>query len=101
MTEELRAALSALTAACAEDGLRRDAQALSERYRLHTGTGRRLLTGEREAAAYARTVPLAGGLQLAACVTKARMMMASNVAFTSAFESVLLKISEEYTQWPW
>ena len=55
----------------------------------------------REAAAYARTVPLAGGLQLAACVTKARMMMASNVAFTSAFESVLLKISEEYTQWPW
>ena len=55
----------------------------------------------REAAAYARTVPLAGGLQLAACVTKARMMMASNVAFASAFESVLLKISEEYTQWPW
>ena len=55
----------------------------------------------REAAAYARTVPLAGGLQLASCVTKARMMMASNVAFTSAFESVLLKISEEYTQWPW
>ena len=29
------------------------------------------------------------------------MMMASNVAFASAFESVLLKISEEYTQWPW
>ena len=55
----------------------------------------------REAVAYARTVPLAGGLQLASCVTKARMMMASNVAFTSAFESVLLKISEEYTQWPW
>ena len=55
----------------------------------------------REAAAYARTVPLAGGLQLASCVTKARMMMASNVAFASAFESVLLKISEEYTQWPW
>ena len=55
----------------------------------------------REAVAYARTVPLAGGLQLASCVTKARMMMASNVAFASAFESVLLKISEEYTQWPW
>ncbi len=55
----------------------------------------------REAAAYARTVPLAGGLQLASCVTRARMMLASNVAFASAFESVLLKISEEYTQWPW
>ena len=53
MTEELRAALAALTAECEEDGLRRDAQALSERYRLRTGTGKRLLTGEREAAAYA------------------------------------------------
>lgn len=53
MTEELRAALAALTAAYEEDGLRRDAQALSERYRLRTGTGKRLLTGEREAAAYA------------------------------------------------
>ena len=53
MTEELRMALTALTAAYEEDGLRRDAQALSERYRLHTGTGLRLLTGEREAAAYA------------------------------------------------
>lgn len=55
----------------------------------------------REAVAYAHAVPLAGGLQLASCVTRARMMMASNVAFASAFESVLLKISEEYAQWPW
>ena len=52
-TEELRAALAALAAQYQEEGLRRDAQALSERYRLRTGTGRRLLTGEREAAAYA------------------------------------------------
>lgn len=50
---------------------------------------------------YARAVPLTGGLALAAQVTKARMMMGGNVAFASAFESVLLKVSEEYTQWPW
>lgn len=55
----------------------------------------------RAAERYARTVPLSGGLQLASCVSRARMMMASNVAFASAFESVLLKISEEYAQWPW
>lgn len=53
MTEELRMALAAVTAAYEQEGLRRDAQALSERYRLRTGTGKRLLTGEREAAAYA------------------------------------------------
>lgn len=50
---------------------------------------------------YACAVPLTGGLALAAQVTKARMMMGGNVAFASAFESVLLKVSEEYTQWPW
>ena len=55
----------------------------------------------REAESYARSVPLAGGLALASCVTKARMMLASNVSFAAAFESVLLKISEEYAQWPW
>ena len=55
----------------------------------------------REAEAYAHAVPLEGGLALAQAVTKARMMMASNVAFASAFESVLLKISEEYAKWPW
>lgn len=54
-----------------------------------------------QAEAFARAVPLSGGLALAQTVTRARMMLASNVAFASAFESVLLKISEEYAQWPW
>ena len=53
------------------------------------------------AQSYARSVPLLGGLALAAQITKARMMLASNVSFASAFESVLLKISEEYAKWPW
>ena len=55
----------------------------------------------REAESYARAVPLSGGLALAAQITRARMMLAGNVSFASAFESVLLKISEEYAQWPW
>ena len=55
----------------------------------------------REAESYARSVPLAGGLALAGSITRARMMLASNVSFASAFESVLLKISEEYAKWPW
>ena len=55
----------------------------------------------REAEAYARTVPLAGGLRLAAAVTRARQMVASNVAFASAFESILFVLTEEYTQWSW
>ena len=54
-----------------------------------------------EAQAYARAVPLKGGLKLLQSVALARRMMASNVAFASAFESVLLNISEEYTKWPW
>ena len=54
-----------------------------------------------QAAAYAKSVPLSGGLKLSASVTRARMMMASNVSFVSAFESVLLVISEEYAKWPW
>ena len=53
------------------------------------------------ALSYARAVPLSGGLALAGQVTRARMMMASNVAFASAFESILLTISEEYAKWPW
>lgn len=69
---------------------------------LLTQAGRGMLDGYAcEAEAYARAVPLAGGLRLSACVTKARMMMGSNVTFASAFESVLLTISEEYAQWPW
>lgn len=55
----------------------------------------------REAESYARAVPLAGGLALAASIAQARMMIASNVSFAAAFESVLLKISEEYAKWPW
>ena len=55
----------------------------------------------REAESYARAVPLAGGLALASQITRARMMLASNVSFAAAFESVLLKISEEYAKWPW
>lgn len=55
----------------------------------------------REAESYARSVPLSGGLALAASITRARMMLASNVSFAAAFESVLLKISEEYAKWPW
>ena len=54
-----------------------------------------------QAEAYARAVPLAGGLRLAAAVTRARQMVASNVAFASAFESILLTLTEEYTKWSW
>ena len=54
-----------------------------------------------QAEAYARQVPLCGGLALSQTITKARMMMGSNVAFASAFETILLKISEEYAKWPW
>ena len=50
---------------------------------------------------FARAVPLSGGLALSRQVTKARMMIGSNVSFQSAFESVLMTISEEYTKWPW
>ena len=55
----------------------------------------------QEAQAYARAVPLQGGLALYETITHARMMMGSNVAFAAAFESVLLKITEEYVKWPW
>jgi len=54
-----------------------------------------------QAEAFARSVPLSGGLALVQAITKARMMMGSNVAFASAFETILLKISEEYAKWPW
>lgn len=55
----------------------------------------------QQAQDYARSVPLSGGLALMREVTRARMMCESNVAFASAFEAVLLKISEEYAKWPW
>ena len=54
-----------------------------------------------QAEAYARAVPLSGGLRLSAAVTRARQMVASNVSFAAAFESILLNLTEEYTQWPW
>lgn len=55
----------------------------------------------RQAQDYARAVPLAGGLALMQEITRARMMIKSNVSFASAFEAVLLKLSEEYAKWPW
>ena len=54
-----------------------------------------------EAEAYARVVPLSGGLALFESITDAKKMLASNVAFASAFETILLKVSEEYQKWPW
>lgn len=54
-----------------------------------------------EAEAYARAVPVEGGLALSGQVTQARKMLGSNVAFASALETVLLKVSEEYAKWRW
>ncbi|MBO5535022.1 MAG: DNA polymerase III subunit delta' [Clostridia bacterium] len=50
---------------------------------------------------YARAVPLEGGLALRERILEARKMVQSNVAFQSVLETVLIKISEEYTRWPW
>ncbi|MBP3656555.1 MAG: DNA polymerase III subunit delta' [Clostridia bacterium] len=54
-----------------------------------------------QAEAYAKKAPLESGLALQRAVMRARMMLGSNVAFASAFESILLKVSEEYTRWSW
>jgi len=51
--QELTAALEALVTGRDGAQLERDAKAISENYRLRTGTGGRLLTKESEAAAYA------------------------------------------------
>ena len=51
--QELTTALEALVAGRDNAQLGRDAQTISENYRLRTGTGGRLLTKESEAAAYA------------------------------------------------
>ena len=51
--QELTAALEALVAGRDNAQMGRDAQTISENYRLRTGTGGRLLTKESEAAAYA------------------------------------------------
>ncbi len=53
MNAELEAALAVLVHELDAGALERDARALSEQYRHRTGTGRRLLTREGEAAAYA------------------------------------------------
>ena len=55
----------------------------------------------REAEAYARQTPLSGGLSLMETLRRARVMLAGNVAFASAFETILLQISEEYAKCPW
>lgn len=49
----LLGAIDALAAQCERASLERDAQTISESYRLRTGRGERLLTREGEAAAYA------------------------------------------------
>ena len=49
----LQSAIDEMTGACERAALARDAQAISESYRLRTGRGERLLTRESEAAAYA------------------------------------------------
>ena len=50
---------------------------------------------------YARSVPLAGAIALSRAILQAKKMCGSNVAFASAFETILLKVSEEYARWPW
>ena len=53
MPQALTAALEQITDAYDGAGLERDAKTISENYRMRTGKGERLLTKEREAAAYA------------------------------------------------
>lgn len=55
----------------------------------------------QDAAAYAAHVPLQGGLALRDRIIEGRKMLRSNVPFQSVLETVLIKISEEYNQWPW
>lgn len=54
-----------------------------------------------QACAYAKAVPLSGGLMLMQSISRARRMLGSNVTFRSAWESILLTVSEEYHTWPW
>ncbi|MBP3428438.1 MAG: rRNA methyltransferase [Clostridia bacterium] len=53
MNAMLESALARVVEECDSRALERDAKAISENYRLRTGTGKRLLTREGEAAAYA------------------------------------------------
>ena len=50
---------------------------------------------------YANAAPLKAGIALSQTILKAKKMCGSNVAFASAFETILLKVSEEYARWPW
>ena len=50
---QLQGALETLVSGYAKEKLEKDAHAISEAYRLRTGEGKRLLTAEGEAAAYA------------------------------------------------
>ncbi len=50
---QLQGALETLVSGYAKEKLEKDARAISEAYRLRTGEGKRLLTAEGEAAAYA------------------------------------------------
>ena len=50
---KLQSALETLVSGYAKEKLEKDARAISEAYRLRTGEGKRLLTAEGEAAAYA------------------------------------------------
>lgn len=50
---KLQSTLETLVSGYAKEKLEKDARAISEAYRLRTGEGKRLLTAEGEAAAYA------------------------------------------------
>lgn len=50
---------------------------------------------------YAKAVPLAGCIALWQTILNAKKMCGSNVSFASAFEMILLKVSEEYARWRW
>ncbi|MBR1711114.1 MAG: DNA polymerase III subunit delta' [Clostridia bacterium] len=58
-----------------------------------------VLPGEAER--YAGTVPAQGGLALQEKIIEAKKMIKSNVSYQSALELILIKISEEYSRWPW
>ncbi|MBQ8094310.1 MAG: DNA polymerase III subunit delta' [Clostridia bacterium] len=63
--------------------------------------GKQPLTLPQEARAYVGHVPLEGGLSLRERIVEARKMLQSYVSYQSVLETVLIKISEEYSKWPW
>lgn len=67
------------------------------------GTGAAMESGSvaPQAHAYNENAPLSAHIALMQCVIEAKKMCTSNVAFASALEMVLLKVSEEYAQWRW